>query len=178
MAPLICLGGLLLAVTCAAKPPAAGGWPDTLSGALVGCGVALVGVVLWRRQPEPVWADALPDDGAGDPCPVSGGQLGACVAALQAVHAALPGLAMPALLVELETIHTRWVLPLSRSRQPFMAGVDRAQGATRLALFARGELWLNRARSAAGDQHREEARRSLAWAVTHFQDVQRLLDGS
>ncbi len=171
--PLLCLVGLLLALATAAKPPTAmGGWPDTLPYTLGGYALALVGVVLWRRQPHPLWAETALDDPEAGPLPGDGGPLTACVVALQSLRATSSGLTMPLLLTELEAIHTQWVLPLSRTHRPFMMGVSRERGMERLAFFAQGELWLNRARSAAGDQHRGETERSMTLALEQFLVVQ------
>ncbi|MBF0462545.1 MAG: hypothetical protein HQL87_14265 [Magnetococcales bacterium] len=176
--PVLGLSGLLWGLTSATQPPAAmGGWPASWPYTLAGYALALVGVVLWRRQPHPLWAEAIPLDTEASQVLADGQPLTRCVAALQLLQVRLPDLSMADILTELEAIHTRWILPLSRTHQPFTEGVEREEGMARLALFSQGELWVNRARSAAGDQHRAETQRSLVLALGSLVAVQQVLEG-
>ncbi|MBF0401082.1 MAG: hypothetical protein HQL90_09980 [Magnetococcales bacterium] len=177
-APLTCLFGLLFALTAAAKPPlAAGEWPDTLPHALAGCGVAVLGLWFWRRQPHPLWAESSPAE-EEEQLLAAGGRLEPCLAALQALQTRLPTLTVTAMAAELEIFYTRHLLPLSQTHKQFMAGVAQEQGLERLALFSQAELWINRARSAAGDQHQAESLQSLEKATASLLELQRLLNGT
>lgn len=173
--PLICLFGLLLALTTAAKPPvAAGKWPDTLPYTLGSCGLALAGLLLWRRQPHPLWAETdLTTDQKESQSPERAEEgLEPCVTALQGLLTTLPTLTITEIAAELETLYTQHLLPLSQRHKQFMTGETQEEGLERLALFSQGELWINRARSAAGDRHREETIQSLEWAMESLLAVQ------
>ena len=175
--PLTCLFGLLLALVTAAKPPVAvGEWPDTFPYTLGGCGVAMVGLLLWRRQPRPLWTKTDLPDTEENLSLEGGGRLEPCVAALQRLHATVPSLTMTEVADQLETLYIQRMLPLVQTHKQLMVGVAQEQGLARLNLFSQGELWINRARSAAGDQHREETLKSLQWAVESLLAVQQLLD--
>ncbi|MEO5339790.1 MAG: hypothetical protein H7837_04615 [Magnetococcus sp. MYC-9] len=153
--PVLCLSGILLALTAAAKPPlVAGQWPDTLPYALGGLALALPGLFWWRRSATPLWGETGQAEEESGPVAGEGGGLEGCVAALQALEERLPSLTLPEIADRLEEINTAWVVPLSR-RHPSAPGPR----------FAQGELWINRARSAAGDRHLAETRRALRWAL-------------
>lgn len=174
--PFTCLFGLLLALTTAAKPPtAAGQWPDTLPYTLASCGLALVGLLLWRRQPHPLWAETEFTNTEESQSTEAGEGLEPFIIALQTLHTTLPTLTMPEIAARLETLYTQHMLPLSQRPKQLMAGVTQEQGLERIACFSQGELWINRARSAAGDQHREETIKSLEWAMESLMAVQQLL---
>ncbi|MEO5350001.1 MAG: hypothetical protein H7836_10170 [Magnetococcus sp. YQC-3] len=172
---LLTLSGLLLLLTFAAKPPAeAGAWPTTLPHALGGAILALLGLFLWRRQPQPLWGEnpsmaAEEEDIPGDATPLT-----ACVEELQALQSGISLRPMEEIFLDLESVYNRHIFPLSLARKRLTIGLDRARGLELLALFSRGELWINRARSAAGDRHREETRLSLIQALEIFLAVQRL----
>lgn len=176
--PVLCLLGLWLALTASAKPPAnKGDWPDTLPYAVGGFMAALVGVALWRRQQlsqateqsefettnsefvnhEAIWTAFWED--------------------FQRFHGVLPTLTLAEIFARLTYLQDHFILPLVQVRWHLFVGSDRESGLERLATFSRGELWMNRAQTTAGDQHREETLVALAWAKESFLAVHNSFSG-
>lgn len=170
--PLLCLLGLLLALTASAKPPPSkGAWPDSLPYATGGFVLALAGVFLWRQKTPgkmPLFAGA----GMGQNRQNYKELWLAFLEDLQALHGRSATLSLAEISQQLEYLQDRFILPLAQARMTFLVGSKQEQGLERLAVFSRGELWINRAQSAAGDQHKEETLVSLNWALESFLAVQ------
>ncbi|WP_130470036.1 hypothetical protein [Candidatus Magnetaquicoccus inordinatus] len=179
-APLGTLLALLLALLAAAKPLAESAqWPDTWQLCLLAVLVAGGLNLLWRAQPQPLWAESISgaeESAAG--ATVSAEALRECIDALQQLHNAAAAMGLPAILHELEEIHSQWLLPLIHTRSSLSAGMNRLQRGRFLAELAAGELWLNRARSTAGDCYRVETQQAIIQALAQFISVQQLLAAS
>ena len=173
--PLLCLLGLWLALTASAKPPPQqGGWPDTLPYAAGGFVMALVGVGLWRRRAS---RTRMAGAEGWEMPPGHGSEEHArlwtlFLEAFQSFHTALPSMTLPEILDRLIHLQDRFILPLSQARMVFFVASDTVRGWGRLTAFSRGELWMNRAQTTAGDEHREETLAALAWARESFLEVQ------
>ena len=172
LAPLLCLVGLWLALTASAKPPVKNGdWPDSVPYAAGGLALALLGAVLWRRQ-QFASADALSVNKDSRYVTDHERLWNNFLAALQVLHKSLPSLQLAEISTQLANLQDQFILPLVQARMVFFVESDRDRGLERLTAFSRGELWLNRAQSTAGDQHREETLAAIAWAVESFLEVQ------
>lgn len=169
----LCLLGLLLALTASAKPPSKNGdWPDSAPYAGGGFVLALVGVTLWRRQQSLVAAFA-PVSKEGSHATDHEKLWTTFLESLQVLHNALPSLPLSEISTRLEQIQDQFILPLSQARMVFFVETtERQRGMARLTAFSRGELWINRAQSTSGDQHREETLAAIAWAIESFLEVQ------
>lgn len=174
----MCMVGLLVALAASAKPPTEhGAWPDTVPYAAAGLLLALTGVVIWRRQQrslnaehssqqkeqksanlQPLWTAFLQD--------------------LQALNRTSSSMTLAEIASRLQHLHDQFILPLSQARMAFFVRSGSQHGVERLTAFSRGELWLNRAQSTAGDQHKEETLAALTWAEESFQEVQNLFSSS
>ena len=167
--PLLCLLGLWLALTASAKPPAnKGGWPDTLPYAVGGFMTALVGIGLWRRQLLSQTAEQNEYATAHRKLVNHEATWTAFWAAFQRFQESLPTLTLTEIVAQLTYLQDHFILPLVQVRWQLFVGSDREGGLERLATFSRGELWMNRAQTTAGDQHREETLAALAWAGESF----------
>lgn len=176
LGPVICFLGLLMALTASAKPPDQGGrWPDTVPHAAGGLVLALAGTLLWRQQtgrgPSPS------DEKAGRrraPPPVEAHHEALWadfMTTLETLEQKIAPMPLEEAAAHLHHLHDRFVLPLSHARKTFLMPPGEAHGLAQLTLFSRGELWINRAQSTAGDQHREETMAAIRWAKACFLEV-------
>ena len=166
--PYIFAAGILVAIAGSAKlPEAQGQFPDTLPLFILGAIAAAVGIVLWRRQIKLEQEQPDTDPNAVNPFE----RLESIQAPLTALAAEAPGLETEALCERVDSILQEYVIPFALARHKVIETLGMDKGAELLVVVAYGERMLNRAWSAAADEHAPESVASIQEACEAFQEL-------
>ena len=155
MWPALFALGIVLAISGGAKLPDEGqDWPDSLPIFLVGAGLAVVGLVGWRRAvAQARLAPAADGDAATDPFAL----LEAVLPPARTLAADLPHLSGSQIEARVDDLLSGFIHPLAEARQRVIDRLGMGAGAEILVTVAYGERMLNRTWSAAADGHLPEA---------------------
>lgn len=163
--------GIIVSISGGAKMPADGAtWPDTLPIFLVGAGLAIVGLVGWRRDRARQAAADATASGGGDPVALLQSMLPPARALLDDLSA----LKHAEVCDRIDALLEGYVLPFAEVRQRIVDRFGMEKGAEILVVVAYGERMLNRVWSAAADGHLPEATSVYPDALQAFEEAARL----
>lgn len=163
------VAGIAIAISGGAKLPAEGAeWPTTVPVFLVGCVVALVGLVIWRRAVSAMnKAAALTVVEGKDAVSLLAG----LIEPVKEFGRTISSMEQEAINQRADELLETWVLPFAEARQTIIQRFGMEEGADVLVTVAYGERMLNRVWSAAADGHSPEARACLPEAVAAFEEA-------
>ncbi len=166
--PYLFAGGILIAIAASAKlPETQGGFPDTLPIFILGAIAAVVGTILWRRQIKQEQEQPDTDPNAINPFE----RLESIQAPLLKLNDEAPTLETEALCERVDAILQEYVIPFAMARHKVVEKLGMDKGAELLVVVAYGERMLNRAWSAAADEHAPESVASIQEACEAFQEL-------
>ena len=166
--PYIFAAGILLAIAGSAKLPLEHGqFPDTLPVFIVGAVAAAIGIYLWRRQIRIEQEQPDNDPNAVNPFE----RLESIQAPLEQLGADANGLTTTQLCDRVDAILQEYVVPFAIARNKVVEKLGMDKGAELLVVVAYGERMLNRAWSAAADEHAPESISSILEAIEAFKEV-------
>lgn len=163
--------GVAIGVTGGAKAPVEGQtWPDTLLIFGFGVGLAVVGLILWWQAERAMRLEnsVKSETGKGDDPIQALRQLSENIAVL---IQKVPTLTLDELRISLQALSERWVYAVVSGRQQVNNRLGMTEGANVMISFAYCERMINRAWSAAADNHREEALSSIQEAYEAIVDI-------
>ncbi len=176
LAYLMFVGGLLVAALCAAKLPPSdkADFPDTWPLCLTAASVAVVGLILWRREDHATYsageAIAIADGTRISPATL----LRSIVDLLDDLQSRFDTMEPDERLANIEDLLQNGVAPLVDSRRAIIDQLGLRKGSEVLVAAAVGERMLNRTWSAAADGHLDESRSSALEAQSAFQEARQL----
>ena len=166
--PYIFAVGILVAIAGSAKLPLERGqFPDTLPVFILGAVAAAVGIFLWRRQIKLEQEQSEDDPNAVNPFE----RLQSLQAPLAKLGADAAGLSTAELCERVDAILQEYVVPFAIARNKVIEKLGMDKGAELLVVVAYGERMLNRAWSAAADEHAPESISSILEALEAFKEV-------
>ncbi len=166
--PYLFAAGILVAIAGSAKlPEAQGGFPDTLPIFILGAITAAVGIFLWRRQIKQEQEQPDTDPNAINPFE----RLESIQAPLAQLNTDAPGLETEELCTRVDAILQEYVIPFAMARHKVIEKLGMDEGAELLIVVAYGERMLNRAWSAAADEHAPESVASIQEACEAFKEL-------
>ncbi len=166
--PYIFAAGILVAIAGSAKlPETQGGFPDTLPAFILGAITAVIGIILWRRQIKQEQEQPDTDPNAINPFE----RLQSIQAPLVKLKEEASTLDTEALCDRVDNILQEYVIPFAMARHKVVEKLGMDKGAELLVVVAYGERMLNRAWSAAADEHAPESVASIAEACEAFQEL-------
>ncbi|MBT6176995.1 MAG: hypothetical protein HOI23_07080 [Deltaproteobacteria bacterium] len=166
--PYIFAAGILVAIAGSAKLPLERGqFPDTLPVFIVGAVAAAIGIYLWRRQIKIEQDQPDNDPNAVNPFE----RLESIQAPLADLGSDANGLTTAQLCDRVDAILQEYVVPFAIARNKVVEKLGMDKGAELLVVVAYGERMLNRAWSAAADEHAPESISSILEAIEAFKEV-------
>ena len=166
--PYLFAGGILVAIAGSAKlPEAQGQFPDTLPAFIIGTLAAAIGIFLWRRQIKIEQEQPDNDPNAVNPFE----RLESIQAPLADLNAEASSLTTEQLCERVDAILQDYVIPFALARHKVIEKLGMDKGAELLVVVAYGERMLNRAWSAAADEHGPESTASIQEAYEAFKEL-------
>ncbi len=175
--PILFAAGIIIAICGGAQLPAKGNdWPASVPIFAVGAVIAIVGLVLWRKQ-QAAARKALAQGGEGaQKGPLE--YLRELIAPAKKLQDDLDSLTAPQTCDRIDELLESYVLPFAQVRQQVVDRMGMTTGAELLVTVAYGERMLNRVWSAAGDGHLPEARSVYGDAVSAFEEAVTIIEKS
>jgi hypothetical protein len=166
--PYLFTAGILVSIAASAKlPEAQGQFPDTLPIFIVAALTGALGIFLWRKQIKLEQEQSEDDPNAVNPFE----RLQSLQAPLAKLGADAAGLSTPELCDRVDAILQEYVIPFALARHKVIEKLGMDKGAEILVVVAYGERMLNRAWSAAADEHAPESISSILEALEAFKEV-------
>ena len=166
--PYLFAVGILVAIAGSAKlPDAQGQFPDTLPIFILGALAAATGIFLWRRQIKLEQEQPDNDPNAVNPFE----RLESIQAPLAKLSEEAPTLGTEQLCDRVDAILQEYVIPFAQARHKIIEKLGMDKGAELLVVVAYGERMLNRAWSAAADEHAPESVASVQEAYEAFKEL-------
>lgn len=164
--------GIIIAISGAAKPPAAEAtFPDTIPVFIAGILAAVAGIEIWwghRSILRLLAGDGDSDSDSPDNPFVILNQL---IPALKELESRIDEMASSEIESAIDDVASNFVTPFIEGRQSLIDQLGLKAGADLLVISATGERMLNRTWSAAADGHLVEARNSFREAAQAFDEA-------
>jgi len=166
--PYLFAAGILVSIAASAKlPEAQGQFPDTLPIFIVAALAGALGIFLWRKQIKLEQEQPETNPNAVDPFE----RLESLQAPLAQLGADCPNLEPEELCERVDQVLQEYVIPFAMARHKVIEKLGMDKGAEILVVVAYGERMLNRAWSAAADEHAPESISSILEALEAFKEV-------